>query len=156
MPSPFDGIRVPKELVCDFFALFSRFEFALKDIGYTRQGRIPIEPAWHSFAQHMAGEMAVEHESELSKAIGYLVGEPPMIQVGPQRWDHSALHGATEIEQAIDAARRVRHNLFHGGKHSPHSPDGRDTSLIEASSALLRECLSQNEPLNDSFHEQLF
>jgi hypothetical protein len=32
--SPLDGLDISKPLVLEFFAVFSRFEFALKEVGY--------------------------------------------------------------------------------------------------------------------------
>ena len=48
---PFAFLAVDKELVCTFFAVFSRFEFALKDCGYVREENGTAAPAWRRFAK---------------------------------------------------------------------------------------------------------
>lgn len=80
--SPFDGLKIPRDLVCEFFAFFARFEFAPKEHGYGKaQGRYAA-PDWQRFAAAASGWLIVEADSALADAIALLVGQPPQIQ----RW----------------------------------------------------------------------
>lgn len=128
--SPFDGLRIPRDLVCEFFATFARFEFTIKEVGLRKQSGRRAEPDWWAFATSASGAMRLEQGSPLDAAIGRLIGEPPMVQLRDGQWARDPLRGTTPIEQAFDAVSRVRNNLFHGGKHTPHSPDGRDEGLV--------------------------
>lgn len=148
--SPFDGLRIDRELVCELFAVFARFEFALKELGFIRPGDI-AEPAWRRFAEEMADSIRVYRGSELEKAIDFLCREPPQVQTGQLNWEERQLHGATKIEQSLDAVKRIRNNLFHGGKHTPHSLPGRDEQLIRSSLIVLYACLEQNEALRQAY-----
>ena len=49
----------------------------------------------------------------------------------------------SEIERLLNYVRRVRNNLFHGGKFTSLSVSdlGRNASLIEDSLVILKECL---------------
>ena len=85
-----------------------------------------------------------------------MVDEPPLVQTAKDQWTVKNLHGGTPIEQAIDAIRRVRNNLFHGGKHTPHSPPGRDARLLRSSLMLLYACLEQDGNLRDTFEQNVF
>ncbi|ROM16902.1 hypothetical protein BK643_13985 [Pseudomonas protegens] len=156
IPSPFDGLHLNRELTCEFFAVFSRFEFALKESGFVREGRGSIEPAWRRYAEDVAKLLIVERGSLLDKSINYLCAEPPLFQVGAQRWEHRALHGNSKLEQAIDAAKQVRNNLFHGGKHTPHSPPGRDNKLVKSSLVVLYACLTADEKTRDVYIQNQF
>jgi len=156
IPSPFQGLDIDRNTVCDFFATFSRVEFSLKEMGYTRNVRGVISPAWRSFAKDMNQKVQVEVDSDLGEAIRYLCAEPPMLQVAAQNWQQQELYGQTRLEQAIDAACRVRHNLFHGGKHTPHSPPGRDQKLVVSALSVLLACVNSDEELYDVYVQNRF
>lgn len=156
IPSPFEDLKIEKELVCEFFATFSRIEFSLKELGYSRNERGVVSPAWWRFTEDIAKDLEVEVGSELDGAINYLCDEPPLVQVGARDWQPHELHGERKIEKAIDAACRVRHNLFHGGKHTPHSPPGRDQKLVESAQTLLLACVSSCQQLEEVYVQHRF
>ncbi|MDH1530444.1 hypothetical protein [Pseudomonas mosselii] len=156
IPSPFDGLHLDRELICEFFAVFSRFEFALKESDFVRESKELIEPAWRRYGEYVAKVLTVERGSSVDEAIKYLCTEPPLIQVGAQRWAHRPLHGNSEVEQALDAAKQVRNNLFHGGKHTPHSPPGRDNKLVESSLVVLYACLAVDHKMRAVYSQNQF
>lgn len=82
--SPFDGLRMPRDLVCDFFALFSRFEYSLKQAGFCRGHRGLATPAWRSFSENAGNQMYLEPGSQASEAVDFLNAEPPQVGV-PRR-----------------------------------------------------------------------
>jgi hypothetical protein len=107
----------------------------LKESGFIRINCKTVEPAWRKFGEFASKYLSVQPNSELAQAIDYLVTYIPEVQISKDNWKPIALHGGTKTEQAIDAVARVRNNLFHGGKHTPHSPLGRDEMLIRMSFA---------------------
>jgi len=153
--SPFDSLQMPRELACEFFAMFSRFEFALKECGFlyvNRFGR--AAPDWDGYSKHAAVHIKVDNDSELAEAIRYLNKEPPQIQVSATVWDATiGLRGPEPIGTALDAVQRVRNNLFHGGKHTPHSPPGRDEKLVRFALCVLGSCLSQDHRLCEAYEQ---
>ena len=155
--SPFDGLRIPRDLICEFFAVFSRFEFTLKESGFmcvNRNGH--AAPDWRGFAASAVASLNVDAGSDLAHAIDYLNNDPPQVQVSAQGWSRLPLRGSTAIERAIDAIQRVRNNLFHGGKHTPHSPNGRDEKLVRLSLLVLNACLMQDENLRITYEQTNF
>lgn len=106
---------MPREIACEFFAAFSRFEFALKEEGYVHNRFWRAASDWHTFAKSIAYMLLIAPNSELDTRVDYLLGELPHVQTSAQRWLHRLLRGSTRIAQALDAVQRVRHNLFHGG-----------------------------------------
>lgn len=151
IPSPFEGLDINRELVCEFFATFSRVEYSLKEMKYVRNVHGVVSPAWWRFAQDMSDRVDISASSELEKSIGYLCAEPPMVQVSAQEWQSRDLHGETDIERSIDATCRVRNNLFHGGKYTPHSPPGRDQRLVESAQLVLLTCVKSCGKLHEIY-----
>lgn len=151
--SLFASLQMPQSLACEFFAVFSRFEFALKESGhfYVHRGR--ASPDWRTFAATIAETLNVTPGSDLSEAIDFLNADPPQVQVAARDWQAIALFGTTPIATAIDAAQRVRHNLFHGGKHFTHSPPGRDERLVRAALTVLLACLAQDSALSAAYEQ---
>jgi len=148
IPSPFDSLQIPSDLVCVFFAVFSRFEFALKELGFVyvnRHGR--AAPNWEGFTTSFSGSLRVDPGTDLHRAIDFLNRESPQIQVSAQDWKSVPLRGMAPVGTALDAAQRVRHNLFHGGKYTPHSTPGRDEALVHAALNVLLACVAQNSNL---------
>lgn len=154
--SPFDGLQMPAQLACEFFAVFSRYEFALKESGYyyvNRRGRAAAD--WDRYFVHANATIRADADPELFEAVQYLIVEPPQVQVAPAEWDQNVpLRGGPGIiGTALDAAGRVRNNLFHGGKHTPHSPAGRDERLVRSALCLLRACLRQDPQLAAAYEQ---
>lgn len=151
---PFAFLAVDKELVCTFFAVFSRFEFALKDCGYVREENGTAAPAWRRFAKE--GTLECAPNSEIEEAVHYLVAHPPQVQDTQLNWQNKPFWGTTDTARAIESAQRTRNNLFHGGKHAPYSPPGRDAELVRCSLMLLDELIAQNPDLKSSYESAVF
>ena len=149
----FASLKMPESLACEFFAVFSRFEFALKESGYFYVHRSRASPDWRTFAAATAKTLNITSSSKLSDAIDFLNAEPPQVQVSAHDWQAVPLSGSAPIATAIDAAQRVRHNLFHGGKHSAHSPPGRDEQLVRAALEVLLACLAQDSALSAAYEQ---
>lgn len=153
LPDPFTFISVPKDLACEFFAVFSRVEFALKESGFVKgEGR--AAPDWRRFSRDFTLEVIAD--SPLAVSLGFLIAHPPQVQTPNLKWKDAALHGNTDGAKALDSIQRVRNNLFHGGKHAPYSPPGRDTELVEASLTVLYAMLEQNEKIRIDYETVLF
>jgi hypothetical protein len=142
---PFAFIAVNQELVCEFFAVFARFEFALKESGYVHGVAGRASPDWKRYKVDC--KLKMDTTDPLHAHIRYLLAHPPQVQDVNLKWSTVALKAATDEGKALEAIQRVRNNLFHGGKHPPLSPPGRDEELVKASLAVLYACLEQNEQL---------
>ncbi len=134
---PFDGLAVPRDLVAEFFGVLARCEYAMKETGYKRDDHGIAAPAWQRLANDAAAWLEVPSGSDVALAIKLLTSDPPEVQSFGNGWQPSPLRGANAVAQAIDAATRVRHNLFHGGKHTPEAEAGRDEQLVRAALTLL-------------------
>lgn len=159
--SPVKNLKVPKELVFEFLAVFSRFEFSLKESGYFRKGRHDIAEAdWTRFAESMNLYFEQVDSKDLSSAIEYLIQEPPQQQIvedGSLKWRPLNFKPEqTLAAKILLAVRMTRNNLFHGGKHFPQQVDGRDEKLIYFSLAVLDFCIAKHEDVKFDYETYAF
>lgn len=159
MKSPFDDLQIGADLVCHFFASFARFEYAMKATQYGRADRFGNAVAdWNALKSELGKVIEPTLTGSAREAIDYLLAEPPQVQKfidGQATFQAVPLSGDNLGAKAISAAKRVRNNLFHGGKHTPHSSPDRDTKLIEAALAVLEACICVDPSLRIEFEEQL-
>jgi hypothetical protein len=144
------GTGVDRTLLLEFFLNFARFEYALKSSGYARQGRrAEANPDWDRFARDLGQRSAflANKTEDLTEAVRYLSEQPPYRQVimnGALAWETATRDpNLSEIEFLLLMVRRVRNNLFHGGKHSNevHETPERTEKLLRCCLAVLAECL---------------
>ncbi|RON24851.1 hypothetical protein BK660_04055 [Pseudomonas brassicacearum] len=159
--SPIESLKIPKELVFEFLAVFSRFEFSLKESGYFRKSRHDtVEADWVKFTESMALHFDEIDSPNLSSAIEYLTKEPPQQQIvegGSLNWRPLTFKPEqTLAAKAFLAVRMTRNNLFHGGKHSPHSAEGRDEKLIKSSLIILDYCINTHKDIKFDYETYAF
>lgn len=143
-----------------FMLNFSRFEFALKVCGFVRASRDDLaEPEWDRFASHIAQRFDVwwiappdlwRDDWILAKR---LMDAPPRVQRyvdGRLQWQTKSLGDGPISKQICVAVRRVRNNLFHGGKDLL-ARLSRDRELVESSDAVLRVLLFLDSDIRDCF-----
>ena len=138
---------VDYKLVLDFFALFSRFEHAMKCYGYKRQDRQGnVAPDWYTLANEYAGRLSAIGSASLNKSIDFLNLPPPKKQTINLRWEKRESSCDDQDSNAIIFAKDVRNNLFHGGKYADPNPE-RDELLIKSATAVIKGCLLVNQDL---------
>lgn len=143
LEDPFNHLAVPRDVVARFFAVFARCEYAMKETSYRRDDHGIAAPAWQRLANDAATWLVVPAGSDLERAVSLLMEKPPRLQSFTGGWHAAPLRGGSAVAKAVDAAVRVRHNLFHGGKHTPQDEAGRDRGLVEAAMTLLLAVIEQ-------------
>ncbi|MBY0368234.1 hypothetical protein CDN99_15235 [Roseateles aquatilis] len=141
--NPFSTLAVPKELVVEFLGCFARCEYAMKASTYARDDHGIAAAAWQRLANDAGAWVQVQAGTPLDEAIELLTTAPPRLQSFGGGWQAVPLRGGHRLAQAIDAAVRVRHNLFHGGKHAPEAAPGRDAALVNAALVLVTAVVDQ-------------
>ena len=112
-----------RQLSCDFFYNFSRFEYAIKASGYFRQNSQSSDawPDWNRFEQSLPNVFQTVQNEKLRKACQYLLDNPPRKQVivnNSIEWRESLKRqNESEVRFLLRMVRCMRNNLFHGGKH---------------------------------------
>jgi hypothetical protein len=149
---------IPKhdlKLTADFFFCFARFEYAIKICGYHNQSG-DIKPDWTRFAEHMKPIFENPKSDSLSKAIQYYVDYPPKKQTvtdGDIQWKDSPINTGTTASKMMIYIRRVRNNLFHGGKFkgSYLADPERSEDLMRYALTMLDACLSNDDDLTQAY-----
>jgi hypothetical protein len=156
------------DLVFQFFAVFSRFEYTLKRAGFVSGEKGHYAQAnWDKFAaEKLEARMAHATSSEFDEAQSYLLHNPPQKQiVEPDNelglgWKPNCKNpGEPDAQYLLRLVRNVGNNLFHGGKYPTlpvYESNLRNTRLIEACLGILNECLSLDDSFNLLFHQVLW
>jgi hypothetical protein len=141
-----DELRVTKDIAADFFAVFARFEYALKRSGFLKAGR-RAQPDWNCFARTLVRECTEESVKALFDSAAYLVQVPAKRQVvdgNTLGWEPlSQSDNEASLPWLFEVVRTTRNNLLHGGKFKdgPEAEPARDEKLIAESTKVLLGCL---------------
>lgn len=133
----------------EMFRTFARFEYALKAAGF-HAGDGPAKPNWRTFAESISSLFDNPPNAKFKAAVGYLLQHPPKSQIiGDGNLTWSEVEPTTDIQSdlVLQYVRRVRNNLFHGGKFN-----GRWFEP-ERSEQLLRHCLTILNACLDASHD---
>jgi hypothetical protein len=133
------------ELATEMFRKFARFEYALKVSGF-HHGDGAAQPNWRAFSDSIAREFDATTEERFVKAMAYIIQHPPkkqMIQNGQLVWSNVDPDGSCQADLLLLYVRRVRNNLFHGGKFNGRwfEPE-RSEELLNSSLTILETCLT--------------
>ncbi len=140
------------EFAVEFFAKFARLEYALKEAGFVTTDRWRSAlPDWSGFRDspevqalgcHLAG----------SPGGAYLIADPPKNQTvkdGALQFTPSG--PLKDIGGLIRAVKRVRNNLFHGGKRFPGSE--RDERLIRSATEVIDALIEANPVVTACYYD---
>lgn len=144
-----------EDLVCEFLAVFARFEQALKAAGF-HYGDGDARANWISFAEHPRVEAEISGTgSSLTEEVNLFLQSPPRKQViddGNLAWSDTPASQDTDSKRVVVYLKRVRNNLFHGGKFAEGGYlRDRDIRLIQASKQILMRCVNLNTDVGDHF-----
>ena len=140
-----------------FFAVFSRFEYALKRAGYLRSNSVDAQADWPRLARELGHSFLMRVRA--SGEVTTLMSGPPKKQVitdGALGWETMPPIGTAK--DLFLAVRRVRNNLFHGGKYAtrPEPDMSRNESLIREATRLLEIALDARPDLHAIFDDPIF
>ncbi len=138
--------QAPERL--SFAVSFALFEYALKEV-FEVAGNGKASPNWPEF-ERTAPDLGESAKPELQDAIDYVVNDPPMVQKardGRAEFQPVPLSGAGN-DAICESLRRIRNNLFHGGKQSYTE---RDKLLVEAGLEIIEGYLQNNPRVRSAF-----
>lgn len=148
---PIDEIQTPPPECVQFFAVFQRFEFALKKhskfLMHKEEGS-DARANWEEFGNTLGDEFFKRIRKE--KLAETLIDDPPKkeIVVANFKCDFLAQSSPTRSSELFTTICRVRNNLFHGGKPVI---DSRSETLIKESLVVLNEALVSCEEVRRTF-----
>lgn len=145
-------------VTADFFFGFARFEYALKACGYHNLHG-DVLPDWNRFAEHIKPVFENPQSDSLKKAIQYYFNYPPKKQTvtdGGIQWKDSPVIGGSTASKMMIYIRRVRNNLFHGGKFKGRylaAPE-RSEDLMRHALTMLDACLNYDKDLIQAYNDE--
>lgn len=137
-----------------FFKLFAQYEYALKAMGFGSAGSNgQAEPSWDRFANDVGVQVMAVNDGPVADARRYILEQPPKRQVwveGRVDWEPVA-NTDRSVQALFGHIRRVRNNLYHGGKFNGRwfDPD-RSRELIEKALLVLDELKNLDSRLGDA------
>ena len=157
MNDAFKHLHMSPELACEFLAVFSRMEFALKATEYASDNEGGVVACWDRFANDIDEAFGKITDNEFNAAVDYLLAQAPRKQVlkdGVLTFQDQAIdQNQRRAQQALLMVRTVRNNLFHGGKYLPggEKEQGRNEVLVRHSLTVLRHCVRLNENVRQCY-----
>ena len=133
----------------ELFRIFSRFEFALKMAGLAKMRGTMIVVKWDEFAECDAvGEPFID-KLRREGVCPLLFDKPPQTEIiTDNRYDFEDVDPPTTAKELFGAVRRVRNNLFHGGKYFDDDYNRNEQLVAEAIAVLLLAVVRRNDILN--------
>ena len=153
-----DRLGIDPDVTMRFFVVFSCFEFALKRAGYaSRRRRKDVVADWDGFGRRFSDRFFSAVTDEVLNAVRYLTENPPRKEVlndwDELDWEDAPCADPTSLLDILIIVRRVRNNLFHGGKF-PSGPvpfPGRDRDLVCSCILVLEACIPLDSAVADRF-----
>lgn len=147
--------RYLDDLASELFQVFSRTEYALKATGYNN-GDGEAKANWRSFALAVEDILAKPSAPELQEAIDFIFAAPPKKQViinEKIQWQAAAPTTNSRADELLIYVRRVRNNLFHGGKFNGHwfEPE-RSEPLLRYSLIIILACVESIPAVREAYH----
>ena len=142
------GLENYPQRAWEFTKIFMRFEFALKAAGFVRARKYEsAEVDWNKLQAALGREFY--DRVVQNKEIGTLIRQPPSHQIvvchGDQcRLDWREAEPVQNLDQLLGAVRRVRNNLFHGGK-SGDIDHARNDDLIAQAIIVIELALNEED-----------
>ncbi len=141
-------------LATEFFSTFSRFEYSLKASGFNN-GDGPAEANWSLFAKAMEHFVSEPPNPEVAEAIASILSNPPKKQFvtgGKMEWREIKPTSNSQADALFQYIRRIRNNLFHGGKFNGHwfEPE-RSELLLRASLTVLVSAVETVPAVRDAY-----
>ena len=142
-----------------FFLYFSRFEYSLKRLNYLTKSE-EAKPDWDRYCRDNPNLLDGDLEEHVKNALKYLKNAPPKKQVVKNNgldWEDDNYTGKYDLCRILTLLRRIRNNLFHGGKFpgGPKNDISRDRKLLESGLIIMQACLDRDNELEGIFLEYL-
>lgn len=146
--------HLPKSAVA-LFAVFSRFECALKRAGF-HYGDGDANPHWDNFANSLGNDFFRQIRD--SGRAPLFFNTPPkkqIVQGGTLDWQDAAV--PSNSRGLFVLVRRTRNNLFHGGKYpsGPVRDQSRDEELLLQALFILGSALRASSDVSRYYHDGL-
>jgi len=144
-------------LANEFFRVFSRAEYSLKASGF-HKGDGEANANWGKFSREVEDLIRNPISQDLREAISFMLSSPPKKQVIKQGilcWEECIPSTNSTANLLFLYIRRVRNNLFHGGKFNGRwfEPE-RSEPLLKFSLIILRAAIDKVPRVCDAYYHE--
>ena len=147
-----------RDLASELFRVFAQCEYCLKATGYCYAGPgNAATPDWTRFARELPS-LSNGADADVATAVAYMLERPPKKQVyvdGALQWRDVVPEAENENDRILLYVRRVRNNLFHGGKFNGRffEPE-RSRDLLQHSVTILFACIFKSQPMLEAYEQR--
>ena len=155
-----DNLHIDMQKALEFYVVFSRFEYALKEQLYVHKGKKPknLEVNFDTFAKDIRTNFAkaILDEATLKVAVSYFCQNPPRKQIWDGTkpdWSPAETGVQPTSYEMLLLIRQVRNNLFHGGKGwlSPEGNAERDKILMTHAITMIAAMIECHADVKQAF-----
>ena len=155
----YKGTSMQTEEVTNFYYSFSRSEYALKASDFILDQGEAV-PHWDRFANDIKDKFNKDKSIELKESVEYILQNPPKKQIvkdGVLYWEQTNNQNLPLTNFLLIMIRRIRNNLFHGGKlQSGYTSDvARDVKLINSATQILAEMITLNDAVKHYYNQPI-
>lgn len=146
------------DLASDLFRTFAQFEYCLKVTAYCTAGPgNAAKPDWTRFALELP-PLSQQAGEDVVAAISYMQSCPPKKQIYVDevlQWRDVVPQAENENDLIFLYVRRVRNNLFHGGKFNGRFFDPeRSKELLQHSITILMAAIFMSPPMLEAYENR--
>ncbi|HGM4775176.1 TPA: hypothetical protein ACKPXU_001842 [Serratia marcescens] len=147
-----------ERLAYDFFKCFSTAEYALKVSGFFKKKNRHLYEAdadWDSFSNEQS-TVGIVSDANLRNSVRFILDNPPKKQVivmGVIDWAENIPDEKTDSQLLFIYIRRIRNNLFHGGKfgNGQWFEPQRSQALMEAAIEIIEASMTASKMVRDAY-----
>lgn len=139
------------KLCYEFFREFARYEYCLKAAGFLCDKRV-AQVNWDRYAMEVTHVFDSPEDTALKAAIEYFLEFPPKKQIvkdGMLAWDNTPLEEKIIAKKILILIRRVRNNLFHGGKFNGEWFEPERSEVLMRHGLTIMEACRKSHPTVD-------
>lgn len=140
------------------FWTFAQMEYALKAVKAFRTVKKDrsVGPNWRKFAETIDADFNNNQDANFTEAVNFLINKPPGRQIQNDlkelHWDYTPCNGTCRADVILAHVRRVRNNLFHGGKfHGVYHTGERAEELLTHSLCVMHVSVNLHEEVREAF-----
>jgi hypothetical protein len=150
--------HIDKDILLDFFMVFSRFEYALKTSDYISKAEGYIKIDWKNFIEKIKDNKLeeIKHPNEIDLFDERL--KKQIIKENEIEWiNFEDSKNPTKVECVIHRVITIRNNLFHGAKNTEHIGVNkkRDEKLLLYSIKAIQELVKLEGDVKYNFYDTL-
>ena len=143
--------------IIEFFIVFSRFEYSLKAEGYLENNR-NAKANWISFAESIEHKIYKKlKDDDFSASFNFILDNPPKVQInndGHIEWETRPASQGSRVKDLFIYIKRIRNNLFHGGKFTNGILEefDRDLLLVKHGLKILKSSIELDSNIRNTFN----